>query len=113
MTASVLSLQPGWLNLGVNLRRGQTGMAEQLLDAPQVRAALQQMGRKRVAQGVRRDAAGDCGLADPPLQPPAHVRGVQAPPALRDEQSVLAARTDEGRASTLEVAAERGLRGLA
>ena len=31
-------------------------MSEQLLDDPQVRAALQEVGRERVAERVRRDA---------------------------------------------------------
>ena len=38
----------------VQLGRGDTRMSEQLLDDAQVGAALEQMGRERVAQRVRR-----------------------------------------------------------
>ena len=48
--------------------------------------ALQQVGRERVSQRVRRDAAGDRRLAHPALQAPAHVGGMKPPAALRDEQ---------------------------
>ena len=40
-------------------------MAEQLLDRAQVRPALEQVGGEGVAQGVRRDAAGERRLAHP------------------------------------------------
>ena len=41
-------------------------MSEQLLDDPQVGAALEQMRRERVAQGVRADPVGEAGRARPP-----------------------------------------------
>src|SRR5206468_7888556 len=68
MTASVLALQPGWLDLGVDLRCRQARMSEELLDRPQVRPALEQMGRERVPHRMRRDPAGDRRVADPALQ---------------------------------------------
>ena len=48
--------QPRGLYPSVDLGRGDRGVAEQLLDRAQVRAAVQQVRRERVAQRVRRDA---------------------------------------------------------
>ena len=45
----------------VDLRRREALVAEQLLDDPQVRAAVEQMGRERVPQRVRRDAVREAG----------------------------------------------------
>src|SRR4029450_5451612 len=112
MTPSVLALQPGWLDLGVNLRRGQTGVAEQLLDRPQVRPALEQMRREGGAQGGRRAPAGDARLAHPALKAAPDVGGMQTFAALRDQQRFLAVRADERAAATLEVAAECRLGGF-
>ena len=58
-------------------------MSQQLLDRAQVGAALQQVRGERVAQRVRRDRRTLAGLEP---QPAAHVRGRQAPAALREEQ---------------------------
>ena len=49
----------------IDLGRGQALVAEQLLHDAQVGAALQEMGRERVAEGVRRDAGRQ---ARPPAQ---------------------------------------------
>ena len=38
--------------MGINLGGGQVAMAEQLLDAPQVGAAVEQVGGEAVPQGV-------------------------------------------------------------
>ena len=46
--------------MGVDLRRGDVGMAEHRLDGAQVGAALQEMAREGVAQRVRRDRARGC-----------------------------------------------------
>ena len=40
-------------DVGVALRRGHVGVAEQLLDRPQVGATVEQVGGEAVAQGVR------------------------------------------------------------
>src|SRR6476469_5251212 len=106
MTASVLALQPGRLDLGVNLRRGQAGVSQQLLDRPQVSPALQQMRGERMAQRMGRDPARDGGLADPALQPAAHVRRMEALAALRDKQGLLLAGAHESLPRTVEIAAE-------
>ena len=88
-------------------------MAEQLLDRAQVRAALQQVRRERVAQGVRVDAALERGVPRPDAQPAAHVGGRQPAAGLAEEQRRLVAAAREGRAGALEVARERAQRGLA
>ena len=49
-------LQAARRDVGVDLGRGQVLVAEQLLDDPQVGAAVEQVGRERMAQRVRRDA---------------------------------------------------------
>ncbi len=41
---------------GVDLRRRDTGMTEQLLHDPYIRSPLQQVSRERMPQAVRRDA---------------------------------------------------------
>ena len=51
----------------INFRRADVGVAEQFLDHPQIRAVLQQMRGKTVAQGVRRDIAADLRPAQPAL----------------------------------------------
>ena len=50
--------QPLGIDGGVDLRRGQRGVAEQLLDRAQVAAARQQVGGEGVAQRVRRSGLG-------------------------------------------------------
>ena len=47
--------------MGVDLRRGDVGMAEHLLDRTQVGAAFQQVRREGVTQQVRLDGHGDAG----------------------------------------------------
>src|SRR5207245_9654508 len=47
--------QPVERDVGVALGRGQRGVAEQLLDRAQVRAAVQEVGRTGMAARVRRD----------------------------------------------------------
>ena len=60
-TVDVPDPLPGQMR--VELCRGDTRMTEQLLDDPQVGAALEEMGGKRVAQGVRADPLGQAGAA--------------------------------------------------
>src|SRR5262245_32806054 len=64
-----------------------------------------------MAQAVRRDPARDRRLPDPEAQPSPDVGGMEAPAALREQQRRLAV-CDQGRAATLEVAADRPLRRL-
>src|SRR5215470_5440528 len=44
------------VDVSISLRRAEARVAEKLLDRTQIRAPLQQMRRKRVAQGVRAHA---------------------------------------------------------
>ncbi len=46
-------LQPGGLQVGIDLGRGNIGMAQQQLQGPEIGALPQQMGGKGVAQGMR------------------------------------------------------------
>ena len=55
--------QPGVGDMRVDFRGADAGVAEQFLDDAQVSAVLQQVGRKTVAQHVRRYVAGDAGTA--------------------------------------------------
>src|SRR5215831_20847398 len=54
MALVVDRFEPGAVDVRVDLRRGQVRMSEHLLDRPQVRAALDEVGGKRMAQLVRR-----------------------------------------------------------
>ena len=65
MGRSVGLPQARGIDTSVDLGRRYRGVAEQLLDRAQVRPAFQQMGGEAVAQGVRRDAGGERGLAHP------------------------------------------------
>ena len=64
-------------------------MAEQLLDRAQIRAALEQVGREGMAQGVRGDPARHRGLPDPLEQAAPDVGGREPSSAARDEQRAL------------------------
>src|ERR1039457_6839631 len=50
-------------DVGIDFGRADAGMAEQLLNDAQVRAVIEQMGGKAVAQHVGGDVAGDAGPA--------------------------------------------------
>src|SRR5574342_47907 len=50
-------------HLGIDLRCGDVGVAEHGLDRAEVGAVVQEMRRKRVTQGVRRDRDGDARLS--------------------------------------------------
>ncbi len=63
-------------------------MPKQLLDAAQVRPAVQQMRGEAVAQRMRRRALADADARGPCAQPPAHVAGAQRPPGLAQEQHI-------------------------
>src|SRR6478672_4642717 len=74
----------------VQLGRGDTRMTEQLLDDAQVGPAFQEMGRERMAQGVR---------ADPPRQTGTLRRRCDRRPGLLPSESP-AAIAHEQRATT-------------
>jgi len=49
-------LQSTGRDVGIDLSRGEVLVTEQLLHDPQVGATIEQVGRERVPQRVRRDA---------------------------------------------------------
>ena len=55
MVLLVYLLQPRRVHMGVDLGGGDVGVAEQLLDLPEVGAAGQEMRGKAVSQRVRTD----------------------------------------------------------
>ena len=61
MIALVNRAQVVAIDMCVDLRRGEIGVAEHLLHGAQVRAAFEQMRRERVAQRVRRHPLGEPG----------------------------------------------------
>src|SRR5512138_146342 len=64
--------QPCGIEVRVFLGRRERRVAQQLLDRAQVRARLEQVGRERVTQSVRRDLDGQPCSAQPTLQEPRH-----------------------------------------
>src|SRR5438067_1598675 len=83
-------------HLRVDLSGAQTSMTEQLLDGPEVRATLEQMGGERVPEHVRREPAAEPG----PLRGDAHdlpsALARQAPAPAVDEQRRLGATAGRG-----------------
>src|SRR6516162_10806099 len=63
MALVVDRFEPGAVDVRVDLRRGQVRVPEHLLNRPQVRASLDEVCSKRMAQLVRRRE-----LADPRLE---------------------------------------------
>ena len=96
----------------VQLGRRQVGVSEHLLDAPQVCAPFEEMGRERVAEQVRVDARRvETCLRCTPAQDQESA-GTRQWAALCVEEELRTVPTIEVRASASEVAAQR-LRGLA
>ena len=83
--------QPAGVDVAVHLRRRERRVAEELLDRPEVGAALEEMRRERVPETVR---VGD----EPPER-----RCVEPPAARREEERVLGS-ADELRACLVQVA---------
>src|SRR5262245_29178270 len=52
------------VDVGITLRRAQAGVSEQLLDRPQIGAALEQVRGERVTQRVRADPELGAALRD-------------------------------------------------
>src|ERR1700753_281231 len=77
--------QPLDLDVGGFLGGRQRRMAEQLLDRPQVGAALQQVGGERVAQRVRMHPPGKRSLLHPAIEDAPH-RAVGEPAAAMGEE---------------------------
>ena len=77
------------VELGVDLRRRDVGVAEQLLHRAQVAARLQHMRRERVAQHVRVDVCRHAGGDRARLQARAHLARRQSRAAAADEERRL------------------------
>src|SRR5690348_13002879 len=92
--------QVSWVDVAVDLRRRERAVAEQLLDRPEVGAAVEQVGGEGMpeAMGVGNDAT--------------ERARVEAATARREEQGVVGSRR-EGGARLAEVAAEPDRRLLA
>ena len=100
--------KPLRIDVRVNLRGLQVGMAEQLLDDAEIGAAGEQVSGERMTQGVRGDRPGDRGLA-PGLrhEAPDRLPG-QGTPARREEQMRIVAAPRVNRALGLNVAGQGG-----
>ncbi len=86
MRGAIARAQPSRGHVRVHLGRAQARVAQQLLDHPQVGAAIEQVAGERVAQGVRRDAIGQPGAPDEPVDALAHAPDAQAAAACVEEQ---------------------------
>jgi hypothetical protein len=64
----------------VDLRGGEVLVAEELLDDPQVGTAVEEMGRERMPQRVRRDALGQAGGPAQPVESRAVIAGLPSNP---------------------------------
>ena len=95
-------LEPRLIDVGINLRRGDAGVAEQFLHLPQVGAARQEVRRKTVPQGVGADVGA---RAAPP-----HVPLDQFPNRLAP-QSLAATRQQHPRRVASLLGELRALRG--
>ena len=114
MRLCVLAAQPRRLDPRVDLSRRDTRVSQKLLDRAQVRPALEQMGRERVAQRVRRNAA----RRPPPRAPTCSSRrrtsdGDEPPPAAAEEQRGSSRAAPSAWRATSQIAAQRALSGLA
>src|SRR3954452_22288473 len=104
MGGSVRVAQACRVDASVDLGGRDRGVAEQLLDRAQVGAAFEQVRGEAVAQGVRRHAGSQGGLADPEAQAAGDVGVGEAAAALGEEQRPLARIAREGVAAALAVA---------
>ena len=107
MRSGVGGLQARRLYPSVDLRRAHGAVAEQLLDRPQVGAAVQEVRRERVAQRVRRDPALDRGLSRPCLQTAPDVRRGQPAAGLGEEQRLARRRRSAAPGGRVRASARR------
>src|SRR5690348_3725447 len=100
-------------DVGVDLGSGGRGVAEDLLDAAQVGAALEEVGRRRVTDAVRAGVPGRARLAQPLVHDAARRARVQAATADAHEQGCPAGRGGERRAPGVQPPGYRAERGHA
>src|ERR1700760_3353029 len=96
--------QAGRVDPGVDLRRRDRGMAEQLLNRTQICATLKQMSCKGMPKRVRRDSADAGNVRDPYAQPPRHIGVGKAPAALREEERFLTRIARQRTPASLQIA---------
>src|SRR2546428_7706207 len=117
MALAVRPPEPSRLYPSVGLSRTDAGVPQQLLDRAQVRAALEQVRRVRVAEGVWGDAGPRNRELARGAQAAPDVRGRQPPPAAREEErrlgAVVRGRRGKSGPGVGQVAVERAPRGLA
>ena len=92
-------LQATGRDVGVDLGRRQVLVAEQLLDDAQVGAAVEQMGRERVAEGMRRDAQRQPGARAQAIEPVAQAADAERTAEVVQEDLARAAPRRRGDAS--------------
>ena len=97
----------------VNLRGAEVLVAEQRLDAPQVRAGVQQMRRERVAEFVRGQVGRESGLREVELEEPLERTRGEATAELVQEDGGARRLVGRQRSAVFEVGAERALGGIA
>ena len=95
-------LEPVSRDMCVELGGLQGGVTEDLLDAPQVSAALKEMGGGTVPQAVRAEVGYLADLGNPRMDDPASARRVKASPTGAQEESWAAALVRHCRASGAE-----------
>src|SRR4051812_40408937 len=102
-------LKPLRLYPSVGLSRADARVAQQLLNRAEVGAALEQMGRERVPERVRRHPGRGPDTPGGQPQAAAHVARREAPAALREEQGGLDALARRGTRQLRPAAVEIGL----
>src|SRR5579859_2787208 len=107
MSLAVAGLEALDGHVGVDLGGRGRGMAENLLDAAQVSAALEQVGGRAVAQAVRARVAGRPALAQALVDDPASGPRLQAAAARAEKQSRPAGRGGKRGPALVEPGADR------
>src|SRR6185295_2442429 len=83
-------------DMGIDLGRGQIGVAQKLLDGPKVGAPVQEVGGEAVTQRMGRYGLLDASQGRPPVQDAAHAADVEPGAVLVDEDGVHAAHEPRG-----------------
>lgn len=83
------------IEMGVDLRRANVGVAEQLLDRAQITGRFQQVAGERMAQHVRMDMARHALFDRPLAQPRLDCARAEAAAASADEQRRFAGRSEQ------------------
>ena len=84
--------QPVNADVRIDLRRRERGVAEDLLDAAEVSAALEQVGGRRMPQSVRTGVRNRAGCGDPGMDDPADGARVDPAASRAEEERRLAPR---------------------